>query len=146
MARILATIAAFLFLLPAVGWAEEDPTWGLTQADQAAIRQVIKAQLLALGHDDGALAFSYATPSVQDQFGSSAIFLDRVKTTYPAVYQPRDIQFRELEATYDGPVQKVFLFGHDGEPVLVLYFMQKQEDGNWKINGCEIVPAPDIGI
>jgi hypothetical protein len=83
---------------------------------------------------------------LQDKFGTPENFLDMVKAVYPAVYHPRDVQFRELEATYAGPVQKVFFFGPDGEPVIGLYFMQMQSDGSWKINGCELTPAPDIGV
>ncbi len=146
MARILAAMAVLFFLLPTLGHAQEDAVGDLSKADQAAISQAIKAQLAALEHDDAARAFFYVSPLLQNKFGTAENFLDMVKTVYPAVYHPRDVQFRELEATYDGPVQKVFFFGPDGEPVLGLYFMQQQSDGSWKINGCELTPAPDIGV
>ena len=146
MARILAVITALFLLLPHAGLAQVEAIGNLTKSDRAAIRQVIKAQLSALEHDNAALAFSYASPMIQDEFGNPDAFLDMVRTSYPAVHHPRDVQFRELETTYNGPVQEVFFFGPDGEPVIGLYYMQKQRDGKWKINGCELAPAPDIGI
>lgn len=146
MTRILAAITALFLLLPAVGRAQQNPNWGLTDADRVAVRQVIEGQLSAFEHDDGPLAFSYASPLVQAQFRTPKQFLDMVKTAYPSIYRPHEVQFREFEATYDGPVQKVFLIGTDGEPVLGLYFMQKESDGSWKIKGCALTPAPDIRI
>lgn len=146
MARILATMAMLFLILPAGGKAQEFAASELTDMDRRAIRSVIERQLTALEHDDGELAFSYASPLLQRQFRNPERFLDVVKNEYPAVYHPRDVQFRALDATFDGPVQTVFLFGPDGEPVLALYYMQQQPDGGWKINGCALAAAPDIGI
>ena len=146
MARILATIVAIFLLLPVIGRAQDDPVAGLTKADRAAIRQVIEAQLSALQHDDGALAFSYSSPFIQEKFGTPERFLDMVKTAFPSVYRPRDTQFRELDVTEGMPVQKVFFIGPNGEPVLGLYLMEQQPDGSWKINGCKLAKAPDIGV
>ena len=144
MARILAMIVAVFLLLPAIGRAQDDPVAGLTKADRAAIRQVIEAQLSALQHDDGALAFSYSSPFIQEKFGTPENFLRMVKTAFPAVYRPRDTQFRALDVSAELPVQQVFFIGPDGEPVLGLYLMEKQPDGSWKINGCKLAMAPDI--
>src|SRR5262249_39068567 len=40
----------------------------VSDADQAAIRQVIEQQLQAFQHDDGAGAYAFASPSIQKQF------------------------------------------------------------------------------
>ena len=145
MARILALIVvAVLLLLPVIGRTQDDPVAGLTQVDRGAIRKVIEAQLSALQHDDGALAFSYSSPFIQEKFGTPENFLRMVKTAFPAVYRPRDTQFRELDVSAELPVQQVFFIGPDGEPVLGLYLMEKQPDGSWKINGCKLAKAPDI--
>lgn len=146
MARILAAIAALFLLLSAAARAEDDLTWGLTEVDRAAIHDVIEAQLAAFQHDDGPLAFSYASPAVQEQLGTPEDFLDMVKTAFPSVYRPREVQFRKLEATGRGPVQAVFFIGPADEPMLGLFIMQKQSDESWKINGCILTRAPDITI
>jgi hypothetical protein len=146
MARILATIIALFLLSPLNGLAQTEAVAELSDADHAAIRTVIESQLAALQHDDGTLAFSYATPMIQQQFGTPENFLAMVKSVYPSIYRPREVQFRELEATYEGPVQKVFFIGPGGDPVLGLYYMRQQIDGSWKVNGCTLAPAPDISI
>jgi Domain of unknown function (DUF4864) len=146
MTRIIAAIVMFCLLLPASGRAQGHPAGVLNGADRMAIRQVIKAQLSALQHDDGARAFSYATPLLQLKFRTPENFLSMVKIAYPSVYRPRETQFRELKVTAGTPVQKVFFIGPTGEPVLGLYPMQRQPDGSWKINGCTLAPAPDISI
>ena len=114
MARILAAMAAVFLLFPQMGNTQVMPHLRMDESSQLAIREVIQAQLSALQHDDGVQAFFYASPMIRSQFHTPEIFLDMVKTAYPAVYRPRDTQFRELEATEDGPVQKVFFFGPDG--------------------------------
>ncbi len=144
MARILAVMAMFFLLLPVVGHADGKSKDGLTKADRVAIRQVIKAQLAALQKDDGPLAFSYSSPFIHEKFGTPENFLRMVKTGFPQIYRPRDTQFRQLDASTGTPVQSVFFIGPDGEPVLGLYLMEKQPDGKWKINGCQLAKAPDV--
>ena len=139
-------IAVLFGFMSATGHAQEPAVGELTFADRVAIRQAVSAQLTALQQDDAPLAFSYASPSIQRQFGTPENFLRMVKTAYPSVYRPRDVQFREIDPTEDGPVQKVFFFAPNGEPELGLYYMEKEADGNWKINGCQLTSAPDIGI
>lgn len=146
MVRVVAMIAALFGFMPAMGQAQEPAVGALTFADRVAIRQVVSAQLKALQKDDAPLAFSYASPAIRRQFGTPENFLRMVKTAYPSVYRPRDVQFRDIEATEDGPVQEVFFFAPNGEPELGLYYMEKEDDGNWKINGCQLTSAPDTSI
>jgi len=37
----------------------------------------------------------------------------------------------------------VLLVGPDGQVVIALYFMERQPDASWKINGVRLVEAPD---
>ena len=144
--RLFILLNVVVQLLPVSTQAGYVRVKELPQVDRAAIRQVIKAQIAAFQKDDANLAFSYASPLIQYKFGSAENFVNMVKTAYPSVYRPRDVQFRELKMTFDGPVQTVFFFGPSGDAVLGLYLMQKQKDGNWKTNGCELTPAPDKAI
>ena len=146
MARILAAIATLMLMLPLSVPAQVEAENPLLEADRAAIHDVIAAQLVALQHDDSAQAFSYATPLIQQQFGTPEQFLEMVMVVYPSVYRPRDVQFRDLDATENGPVQTVFFIGPNGDPVLGLFIMRQQPDGSWKVNGCVLTAAPDISI
>ena len=51
--------------------------------------------------------------------------------------------FRDLAIENGVPVQAVEIRGPDGEGVLALYFMERQKDGSWKINGCLIAKLPE---
>jgi hypothetical protein len=142
MVRHVLGFLLLLSLLPIQRAFGEEALPG--EADQAAIRAVISDQLAAFQRDDGPGAFAFASPFIQQKFGTPEIFLQMVRTGYPPVYRPREVQFRDL-AWQDGRLyQKVFLVGPDGEPVLALYEMQRQPDGSWRINGCILTKSPDL--
>ncbi len=117
-----------------------------SDADQAAIRQVIQSQMAAFQKDDGPTAYGYASPAIQEKFVNPDIFLEMVKTGYPAVYHPREVEFRELKVESGRLLQEVFVVGPDGNPALAIYEMQRQPDGSWRINGCRLTRAPDQSV
>lgn len=117
-----------------------------SDADQAAIRQVIRSQMAAFQKDDGPTAYGYASPTIQEKFVNPDIFLQMVKTGYPAVYHPREVEFRELKVENGRLLQEVYVVGPDGNPALAIYEMQRQPDGSWRINGCWLTRAPDQGV
>jgi len=117
-----------------------------SETDQAAIRQVIQSQMAAFQKDDGATAYGYASPTIQQKFGNADIFMQMVKTGYPAVYRPREVEFRQLKLENGKLLQEVFVVGPDGKPVLAIYEMQRQPDGSWRINGCWLTGAPDQNV
>jgi hypothetical protein len=41
-------------------------------------------------------------------------------------------------------VQSVELVGPDGGHYIALYRMEKQPDGSWKINGCELTESAPL--
>lgn len=117
-----------------------------SDADQAAIRQVIQSQISAFQEDDGPTAYGYASPTIQEKFVNPDIFLEMVKTGYPAVYHPREVEFRELKVENGRLLQEVYVVGPDGNPALAIYEMQRQPDGSWRINGCWLTRAPDQSV
>jgi hypothetical protein len=132
--------------LPA--WAESGDAKpsALPAADQAAIRQVIAAQLAAFQHDDGAQAFGYATPSIQQKFGDAATFMAMVKGGYPAVYRPKSVTFNKLVDTENGPDEILTVIGPDGAAYTAHYLMQKQPNGAWEVNGCYLERSSDQNV
>lgn len=145
MVRRVLILLLMLAVLPAAprAMAEE----GLPgDADQAVIRQVVADQLAAFQRDDGPGAFAFASPFIQQKFGTPGIFLEMVRTAYPPVYRPREVQFRELAMENGRLFQKVLLVGPEGQPVLALYEMQRQPDGSWRINGCILTQSPDLAV
>jgi hypothetical protein len=124
----------------------DDPPSTVATPDQQAIRQVIEAQLDAFQHDDGAKAFGFATPSIQQKFGDAATFMQMVKSGYSAVYRPRSVAFDRLVDTEFGPDQILRLIGPDGHAYTAHYIMQKQPDGSWMINGCYLTRVEDQNV
>ncbi len=112
---------------------------GETAADQAAIRSLIQSQIDAFRHDDDAAAYGYASPTIQQIFPSVGAFMDMVRGQYQPVYRPQSVTYGALSDSPAGPEQRVYLVGPDGNHYVALYTLQRQPDGTWKINGCELL-------
>jgi hypothetical protein len=132
-------LALLVLLLSLAGAAEAQ---SVSDADRAAIRQVIEAQVDAFRRDDGNAAFSLASPTIQGLFGSPEIFMDMVRQGYQPVYRPRAFDFREIVSLHGQPAQKVYVIGPDGRPVTAIYPMRQLPDGTWRIDGC-FLQAPE---
>jgi hypothetical protein len=136
-ARLLALLLAIALAWPA---AAQEPS--VSEADRAAIRDIIGRQVEAFRRDDGDAAFGFASPNIQRMFGSSDIFMDMVRQGYQPVYRPRVFDFREIVDLHGQPAQKVHVVGPDGRPVTAFYPMTRLPDGSWRIDGC-FLQAPD---
>lgn len=115
-------------------------------ASAGAIRSVIENQFDAFLADDGARAFSFASPDLQVQFGSPDVFMSMVRSGYAPVYRPQDVEFLDLLEAPSGLVQQVHVVGANGTAVIAHYLMQQQPDGSWRIDGCMLTQAPDLGV
>ena len=140
-ATVFAVLIAIATALAPAARADE-----LDSSNAAAIRSVIENQMAAFKVDDGPAAFAYASPNIQQQFQTPDIFMSMVKTGYPTVYRPQEVEFLELTQEPRGPVQVVHIVGPDGRAVLALSSMEQQPDGSWRIDGCTLTAAPDVGI
>jgi hypothetical protein len=140
-------LAAFVALATALAAAFAPPSQAdeIDGAASAAIRSVIESQMAAFKVDDGPAAFAYASPGIQAQFQTPDYFMQMVKTGYQPVYRPQAVEFLELVQSERGPVQAVHVIGPDGRAVIALYSMERQPDGSWRIDGCTLTAAPDVG-
>lgn len=118
--------------------AEESP--------RAAAERVIRAQMQAFQADDAGRAFSFASPDLQQKFGSAATFMDMVKTGYAPVYRPKAVEFRDWVESPSGPEQQVFVIGPDGRGYIAHYMMERQPDGSWRISGCYLEPLGEESV
>jgi hypothetical protein len=135
-------LVAALLLLAAPARAED----AVPDADRGAIRAVIERQIAAFARDDAAGAFAFASPSIQQQFGSPETFLRMVQAGYPAVYRPRSVSFGETRHFDDAIVQQVDVIGPDGTGAHAFYVMEHETDGSWRINGVTMTQGTDKEI
>jgi hypothetical protein len=115
------------------------PAFGDEAADADGIRRTIDAQMQAFQADDGAAAYGFASPRLQQIFPNADVFMSMVKNGYQPVYRPRSVTWGRLKEIPGGYAQEVFVVGPDGEPYTALYALERQPDGSWRISGCKIV-------
>jgi Domain of unknown function (DUF4864) len=115
---------------------EPDPTAG------RAIDAIIIAQWQALRASDAAGGFAYASPRLQEMYGTAAAFLDMVRAGYRPVLAARRIDFEEFVTFRGYLTRRVRLIGGPGQERDAIYLMTRLADGSWRIAGCILlVPA-----
>ncbi|MEM7173389.1 MAG: DUF4864 domain-containing protein [Pseudomonadota bacterium] len=113
--------------------------------DQQAVVRVIEQQLSAFRIDDGAKAFSFASPHIQSLFQTPERFMAMVKSGYRAVYRPQVVEFLDGRQAGGRTAQAVRFIGPDGKAVIAIYEMEQQPDGTWRINGVQLVDTGEVG-
>ncbi|MBI5278210.1 MAG: DUF4864 domain-containing protein [Burkholderiales bacterium] len=111
--------------------AEED-------REAQGIRSVITAQLQAFAEDDADAAFDTSTPAVRESMGHAGYFLALVRGQYPMVYRPVAISFLDVELKSREAWQLVRVIDQDGRPWVVMFALERQGDGTWRIGGCAV--------
>ena len=133
--RLSLLLGLVVFLLPVAVMAQP----GQSEADRQAVIAVIQSQLDAFLADDADGAYQHASPSIQRIFPSPDIFMGMVSTGYLPIYRHQRAEFLEFGIVGGALAQRVLLIGPDGVPVVALYFMQRQPDGSWRINGVSLL-------
>lgn len=111
---------------------------------KAAFQSVISAQVRAFQSDDWSKAFSYASPTIKTMFGSVERFREMVMGGYQAVARPSTFEFEEVITVQGRPTQRAFIVGPNGQAYQAYYFMQQQQDGEWRIDGVSLTPITDL--
>lgn len=125
-------IATAFFALAACG--------SLAQTVGEKIETVIGQQIEAFQADDFARAFSFASPMIQQMFGSSDRFGLMVRQGYPMVWRPEEVTFLERRSEGAATFQQVLVQDAAGRLHTLEYQMVEGPDG-WRINGVMILRA-----
>ncbi|KPP83770.1 MAG: hypothetical protein HLUCCA08_08185 [Rhodobacteraceae bacterium HLUCCA08] len=133
MFRVLTLIAALVLAAPAA------------RAQSDGIEAVIRAQLGAFTDRDEAGAFAYASPALQVYFGTPEVFGRMVRGGYPMVWDNADAQMLERREIAGRLWQKVLIEDAAGRIWVLDYAMIETAEG-WRIDGVQILPAPDAGV
>ena len=113
-----------------------DNVVSLSSSDKAQIRAAIEQQITAFRLGEDEKAFSYASPGIQEKFRDSRRFSLMVKRHYPVVYNSRETEFLQLQYIGNMWVQKIIFTDFEGDIYLAHYPMERQPDGQWRIDGC----------
>ena len=128
---LIAALFTVVLALPAA--AQEEP-----------IRATIRSQIEAFQADDFARAFTFASPTIKGMFGTPENFGAMVKTGYPMVYRPAEVQMMDLREVAGNLWQRVRITDQAGAGWYLDYMMVETAEG-WQINAVQILPAPDVG-
>ena len=118
---------------------------GAAADDRSDITGIIQSQIEAFLADDFATAFTFASPSIKQMFGTSERFGTMVRQGYPMVWRPADVTYLETEPLGSNAyLQRVLITDAAGVPHLLEYQMIATPEG-WQINGVRILRAPQVG-
>jgi len=115
---------------------------GVTAAQNAAERQaqdIVTRQLEAFLSGNFAQAYSYASPDIKRVFPTLESFMSMVQNGYLPVLRPGNYAFGRVEPLADGRlVWEVLIRGPDGADYTAAYYMERQSDGSWKVDGVSL--------
>lgn len=109
---------------------------------RTALRSLVERQIDAFRHDDGATAFSFATPGLREMFGDPDRFMSMVRDGYRPVYRPRSYAFGPEREAATGPELSLRIQDEAGADWDAVYSFEKDGEGAWRISGCRLVKAP----
>ena len=113
-------------------------------AQEQKIEEVISAQIEAFKKNDVDTAFSFASPRIQQLFGTSENFGRMVQNGYPMVWKPSGLAFLRQKIEGNLVYQEMRFIDQFGIEHSLVYEML-QVSGNWKINGVFKLRSNDVG-
>ena len=112
-------------------------------APDPEIEATIAGQFDAFRAEDVEGAWSFASPNIQGIFGSVENFARMVEQGYPMVWAPGEVDFIDLQSFGGLLVQRVQVIDQAGNAHYLGYQMVRTE-GGWRINGVQVLQAPDV--
>lgn len=114
----------------------------LTDSDRIAVRDVIRDQIQAMQSIQAERAFGHVAPAVKARFGSADRFLFMMARFYTPVLKTKQVLFDGLVETGKHPIQRAFVSDDKKRQWLVLFTMERQTDGFWKVRDTALIRAP----
>ena len=122
------------------------PAVSQSKQDIGNIQKVIRLQIEAMRKDDWEEAFKYASLDIRRSFGNAKTFQNMVLAKYRIVYQPRLISFKQVKLIKGTPVQEVYMIDSKGKSAMAMYFMRKDKNREWRINGVQLFLSKKLKV
>lgn len=103
------------------------------------VHEIISKQLDAIKDRNAIEAFAMATDSFHNRFNTANGFLSQMRVEYRPLYNYDSITFLERNSIADGILQHVKITDQYGEPILVIYRLEKQDNGQWLIDSFTVL-------
>jgi len=114
------------------------------QAPDTLIRYVIRQQFEAFKADDVETAFTFASPMIEQMFGTPERFGQMVQNGFPMVWRPADVTFGGLTQRDGRTVQNVVIKDQAGT-IHVLEYEMIETSAGWEINGVRFLRPGELG-
>ena len=138
--RIAAWLVSVCMSL-VVGSAQAEPTQSTPPNRNTDIEKVIQQQIDAFQADDFKTAFEFASPGIQQRFGSPERFAFVVIHRYPMVWRTSNVQYLNVEQYRDHALQTVMITDHNKTLHILVYEMLPM-DQTWRIGSVKLLRQP----
>lgn len=138
MLRIVIVCLTFILTAPHAAAQER-------LAPDPGIEATISRQFEAFRERDLGAAWQFASPNIQGLFGTPENFGRMVESGYPMVWDSGEIEFMDLQSFGGIIVQRVEVIDQSGTAHYLGYQMIRTETG-WRINGVQVLQAPQVGV
>ena len=112
--------------------------------DSETIKDLITQQLDAISARDADLAYALTTGTFHKKFDTAGKFLSEMRFSYRPVYNHESFRFLDqTETETGGLIQRVEISYTHGDPVIVIYKLQRGVEGGWGIDSFTILDTED---
>lgn len=142
--RMLVFLRLAALLLASLSFS----AWGaeLSESDSTAIQKIVRQQIDALANDDALSAFALASTDTRTRIGTPDDFLQLIKKEYDPVYRHRLALFSPPQMVNGKTYQLVRLTDLDSHVWIAVYLLDRDEVGDWKIEGCQLVETTTVAV
>lgn len=146
MKRWLIIIGLVCGLSGLVAPAQAEPLGDITTADAIAIHDVVQAQLEAFAKDDAVAAFELATLEKRVLIGSPDNFMRLIRELYEPIYRHKTLIYSRPEVVHGNAVQLVRVTDRQSKVWVAIFWMQQDDNLQWKIDGCHLLETATVSI
>ena len=109
------------------------------------VEDTIAAQMDAFLADDFDKAFTFASPLIQQKYGTVEDFGATVRGAYPMVWRPAEVLYYDQESRGSAVWQRLRITDGDGVEHWFIYEMVRIDD-EWRVNGVYPTRAPELSV